>query len=847
MRRPQTSKPSITTGSKGTSDEVISLKPLEYIHVLDNNSNVTKVIVGPSIVTIQQHEKVLFSPPRKMIIIPQRNYCIIENPIRIDKGEKVTDKFGNIKVRLGEREIRETQPPFPLYPQEKLVGDVTPLQIIPPQTALRLRCLRDFEDSRFKKVETDAAIKRLAGDEFLYNGPATYIPKVEESIVEKVKAEIIKPNQSLRLRARKDCVDQTGTKRKAGEEWLVRENGVYMPGVNEEKVAIIKPITLTEQVAVHLRAIKAFTDILNTKRKAGEEWLVTNQQAQTYIPDVNEEVIRRVPATVLNDAQYVMIYDPVVDGKQKIGQKLLRKGESTFFLQPGERIPDGIQQIYLLAENEALLLQAEYDFVDQEGNSRKAGELWTVVGPSSYIPSVEVKVVQKRESIPLDESEGIYVRDTHSGKVRLEGMGKSYLLLPQEELWNKELREDVEELLAIENGKKRVKHQVVSFKVRQNCAVRIYDYKEKKARIVLGPNLVMLGPDEEINVWKLSGDTPKRAGVVKALSLQLGPGFMTDVFVVETSDHAKLSLQLAYNWKFDVDTTDPNSCEKIFSVPDFVGDICKTIASKVRGVVASTPFDKFHKNSCDLIRKAVFGNEEDKKAIVNRFVNPTNSLIVTGVDIQSVEPVDNRTRDSLIKSVQLAIEITTKSQEAIATHAAAEAEQKAKGDLERQKLDDEQNAELKRQQLINLQTRTRIVEQTGEATAEAEAAAKAKEIEAQTEVIKAQFGAEAKKLITKQEIEHLTSRQEMELNHQKSITEIEISKESELADIESSKFKNIVKAIGADTIKAIAQAGPEMQAKLLNSLGLKSMLITDGNSPINLFSTAGGIIGAQNN
>jgi len=217
-------------------------------------------------------------------------------------------------------------------------------------------------------------------------------------------------------------------------------------------------------------------------------------------------------------------------------------------------------------------------------------------------------------------------------------------------------------------------------------------------------------------------------------------------------------------------------------------------------------------------------------------------LIVTTVDIQSVEPVDNRTRDSLIKSVQLAIEITTKSQEAIATHAAAEAEQKAKGDLERQKLDDEQNAELKRQQLINLQTRTRIVEQTGEATAEAEAAAKAKEIEAQTEVIKAQFGSEAKKLITKQEIEQLTSKQQLELEHQKSMTEVEISKESELAEIESSKFKNIVKAIGADTIKAIAQAGPEMQAKLLTSLGLKSMLITDGNSPINLFSTAGGII-----
>lgn len=34
------------------------------------------------------------------------------------------------------------------------------------------------------------------------------------------------------------------------------------------------------------------------------------------------------------------------------------------------------------------------------------------------------------------------------------------------------------------------------------------------------------------------------------------------------------------------------------------------------------------------------------------------------------------------------------------------------------------------------------------------------------------------------------------------------------------------------------------QVKLLQSLGLKSTLITDGSSPINLFNTAHGLIGA---
>ena len=38
-------------------------------------------------------------------------------------------------------------------------------------------------------------------------------------------------------------------------------------------------------------------------------------------------------------------------------------------------------------------------------------------GPQEYVPSVEVEVVTKQKAIPLDENEGIYVRDIKTGKV----------------------------------------------------------------------------------------------------------------------------------------------------------------------------------------------------------------------------------------------------------------------------------------------------------------------------------------------------------------------------------------------------------------------------------------------
>ena len=73
--------------------------------------------------------------------------------------------------------------------------------------------------------------------------------------------------------------------------------------------------------------------------------------------------------------------------------------------------------------------------------------------------------------------------------------------------------------------------------------------------------------------------------------------------------------------------------------------------------------------------------------------------------------------------------------------------------------------------------------------------------------------------------------------------DMEISKSREVSTIEVQKFKDTVAAIGPDTICAIANAGPSMQVKMLQSLGLKSTLITDGASPINLFNTAQGLIG----
>jgi major vault protein len=862
----------------GISSGIIRLKPQQYIHVIDNNTGITRLEVGPQTITLRDHERLILRP-EPMLIMPPRHYCIVANPVlRDEENQPISDPHGQIKLRYGDAEVRFAQEPFPLYPGEELAQDVTRLQVVETNQALRLKALRDFADTSPRQgghggtaptmggesESQSQIINRLAGDEWLFEGPGTYLPRVEVEVLETVKAVVIKPNQALRLITRQSCTDRQGNRRRAGEEWLVRDEGAYLPGVDEQVVSIINACVLTERKALHLKAKRTFADVFGRHRKAGDEWLVTFEDAEIHIPDVYEEVVGEVEIATLGDREWCIVLDPIdADGKPQLGMKEVRQGRASFFLHPGESLEGGIQKVYVLSEQEALLLRAKEAFNEGESDnlvSHQPGDLWMISGPRDYIPRIEVEVVEKRKAIPLDKNEGIYVRDIQTGELKLVGGPQAYMLSPYEELWEKELPPVVEEFLAqksdpisdrgmlrsasakiseMEPG--RDKTRAVVFHVPQNSAVQIHDYKNRTARTVFGPDLVMLGPDEAFTVLSLSGGKPKKPNSIKSLALLLGPDFMTDVFTVETSDHARLQIQLSYNWYFDIVRHDEQAAAKLFQVPDFVGDACKAIASRVRGAVAGEKFDEFHRNSARIIRQAVFGIDEEGH-IGDEFRFKTNSLVITNIDIQSVEPIDEATLKSLQKSVQIAIQITTDAQEAAARHDAARIEQEAKARLERQAIVDRSAAESERKNLLELQAENMAIESTGHATAEARAKAEAARIQGELAVNLAQQEAEATRIRAEGELAQMTARQEAEFAHTQALSNLEIEKAQRMAEITSLEFREKVEAIGPETLKAMAQAGPEMQAKLLQSLGLQSVLITDGKNPINLFTTAQGLV-----
>lgn len=876
---------------------MIRIPPHHYIHVMDTNKSLTTLVCGPKMFTFQDHEKIV-EGPTKMYNIPPRNYIIIKNPIVRDAdGNPVTDDHGEVKVNFGDYEVRveadlgiskfKNYPdPFPLYPYEEIAHKnenvYNKCVTLKDNEAIKLQCNRPFKDERFDNID------RFPEDTYMIRGPATYYPFIEEDSIERHQAFTITNDMVVVLEAIRDTTDDKGNPRKAGERWLHTEIGNFIPTVDVTIVDYRSPKIITEKKCIHLRALKTYTDAYGIPRKAGAEWLVKLELTERHIVSPQEEFVGDVHITALSSTDYCYVVNPMrEDGTHRYGEKELRCGESQFFLNPGEYLESGFNQIHVLEENDCLLLKAKSPFQEEgdyeeikredekdlkstKGKIRKAGETWMIRGPCNFIPTINVEILEKRQVLPLGDNEGVYVRSKSTGEVRLERGKQTFILKPDEELWEKELSKDLETLIAynqsgtlfipvtIKDGKRvydyampnnyfRKKTNAVKFKAPHNSAVQIFDYKNKSKRVIYGPELVLLEPYEELTVLRLSGSMPKEEDCIRNCALLLGPDFMTDLIEVETADHAKLHLKLAYNWEFRVDKKSQEESDKLFCIRDFVGDACKAMASRIRGVVSTVNFETFHKHSTEIITVKGGILKKDENGEIKPFHFPSNNLYITNLDIQSIDPVDEDTRRSLQKSVNLSFEIQTKSQEAQAKHQAARLEQESKGQLDRLKIQDEIVSTQATKKLLQLQAESESVKTTGVALAKAKAEAEAAQIEGQTEVDQAEMKVKADRIRHESELELLKSKYDQEVDMKKQVSELKINHERKLAEIEAEKFNKTITSLGRETIKSMAKAGPELQQKLLKGLGLKGFVLMDGKNPINLFNAANGLLGSQQN
>ena len=57
--------------------------------------------IGPKTYIRQDNEKVILGP-EKMIVVPPRHYCIVENPVVVKDEAVVVDSYGQVRVWEGQ-------------------------------------------------------------------------------------------------------------------------------------------------------------------------------------------------------------------------------------------------------------------------------------------------------------------------------------------------------------------------------------------------------------------------------------------------------------------------------------------------------------------------------------------------------------------------------------------------------------------------------------------------------------------------------------------------------------------------------------------------------------------------
>lgn len=732
----------------------ISLKNREYAYIEDANRGVVLVEIGPRVLTLEAHLTLVHKS--RMIELGTGSWCVVRNPVVRTESKVALDDFGQARIAVGDREVRVGPQVFPLYPGEELEGEITPEYVLGVYEALRLRALNAFTDERAP------------------GGP--------------------------RLR-------------EAGDEWLVRGPG-------------------------------------------------------RYVPSAAVTVVSAEKARVLKETEYCVVLNPVdrATGRIQEGRRKVISGPDVFFLEPGEVLEGDVRRKHVLSEMQGLKLQALDDLTepeeDGESRPRKAGDTWIVRGPRTYVPSEKVLIHKEISALSLGQGEGLYVRDLRSGKVSLVQGPCQFMPEAHQELHEKRLSPDAEALLglappppapalaAVEGKEAKAPRAVavpservdrtraIVLRIEDNTAVLINDFETNHARVEFGPAKVMLRPYEDVTVLDLSGSTPKRPRQLKVLMLRLGPDFATDLFEVATRDHARLRIKLSYKWQFDVEgDSEKDKC--IFRVNDFIGYVCENLASRIRQVAAENDFETFHKNASVLIRRSIFGVDEAGKVRKDRLFSE-NKLRIIDIDIKDIAPVDDKTALKLREAIDtnIQIQLDASKQEA---QAAAELK-RIRSEEEKQLADisSHRKSEAEKQSLIELQNRNHQLATLSHAKVGAEAQLEKARVENEEALARAEAEARASRIRTEAELERERKMSEVALERQKRLNDLEVERQARLAEVEAEQFRQRVEALGGgeNFVKAVAA---QAQAAVVG--GLDKVVFLPSGSNLNLFDSMQGLLG----
>lgn len=164
-------------------------------------------------------------------------------------------------------------------------------------------------------------------------------------------------------------------------------------------------------------------------------------------------------------------------------------------------------------------------------------------------------------------------------------------------------------------------------------------------RVVVGPETVLLGYDENLAAMELSTGTPKTDDkTVQTVYLRVLNNRVSDKVATETSDLCQVSLTLSYRVNFEGENR-----EQWFAVENYVKFLTEHLRSLIRNTARQHGVEKFYKDAINIVRDAVLGVQQDGKRPGRMFVE--NNMRVYDVEVSDVK-IENSEIAKLLTETQ---------------------------------------------------------------------------------------------------------------------------------------------------------------------------------------------------
>lgn len=257
-----------------------------------------------------------------------------------------------------------------------------------------------------------------------------------------------------------------------------------------------------------------------------------------------------------------------------------------------------------------------------------------------FFPSENVEVLAVVLPIPIAEKEGIYVRDSASGRIRTIVGPCNYLPDPTREQIVSRLLDD--ERCALYGIEERDIQDAACVYVPPSYAVLVTG--KTRREVVVGPQTRILDFDEDLEVLRLSTGRPKNdEQTLPTCFLQVEGNKVSDVVRVRTSDHVEIDVSLSYRVSFI--TRGGAGTERWFNVKDYVGLLCDHLGSILRAAARGSSIESFARGATEVLRTAILGEKDGDVPRPGRFFEEN------GMWVYDVEILDVRILDSEVKKL----------------------------------------------------------------------------------------------------------------------------------------------------------------------------------------------------